>query len=459
MFIEAARWHRLGPLLHVRLAPVAATLPPLLAGALQAEYRQHALWGVALATAAGRVLHTLTAAGIEPVVLKGMAMGEVLYHNLALRPTTDLDLLVPHADVSKVKTALLALGFSQELAVEERPHLAGEVALRASLLAGELRFGVDVHWRLAQHPAVMTHLAAEDWLPRSVPARIAGVKVRVLCPEDALLHAAIHLFWHHLGTWHLGWLSDVDTLLRTHGASWDWTALAARAQALRVLLPLQASLRLAHTWFNTPLPERAAGRAGRRDPRAGEAAAFSDLDRQRRNSLASVRGAGASAAQPAGAPGLLARDAVPTRRVHDPPLPHSLARPAAVLLPGPHRQSRGLDLLAARPPLAGRTTRAVCQRWRPFVSRPGALETLQGAFQFRGVSRHFQRQDAKTLGRKAKHIAPLHLCVLCVKGAFQFRGVAPAGWAWQWLQRLQSLGAGLAPSLKCTRPASGNCLF
>jgi hypothetical protein len=290
VFIEAARWHRLGPLLHVRLAPVAATLPPLLADALQVEYRQHALWGVALATAAGRVLETLTAAGIEPVVLKGMAMGEVLYHNLALRPTTDLDLLVPHADVSKVKTALLALGFSQELAAQEQ--MAGEVALRASLLAGELRFGVDVHWRLAQHPAVMFHLAAEDWLLRSVPAAVAGVPVRVLCPEDALLHAAIHLFWHHLGTWHLGWLSDMDLLLRTYGASWDWPALAARAQALRVLLPLQASLRLAHTWFNTPLPERGVAVLAAATPAPEEAAAFGDLDRQRRNSLESVWGRG-----------------------------------------------------------------------------------------------------------------------------------------------------------------------
>jgi hypothetical protein len=290
-FIEAARWHRLGPLLHVRLAPVAAALPARLTDALQAEYRQHALWGVALAAAAGQVLETLTAAGIEPAVLKGMAMGEVLYHNLALRPTADLDLLVPHADVSKVKAALLALGFEgQGLAAEERPHLAGEVALRASLLAGELRFGVDVHWRLAQHPAVMFHLAAEDWLPRSVPARIAGVRVRVLCPEDALLHAAIHLFWHHLGTWHLGWLSDVDLLLRTHGAAWNWTALAARAQALRALLPLQASLRLAHTWFNTPLPNGALAALAAVIPAPEEAAAFRDLDRQRHNSLGSVQG-------------------------------------------------------------------------------------------------------------------------------------------------------------------------
>jgi len=290
-FIEAARWHRLGPLLHVRLAPVAAALPAQLSDALQAEYRQHALWGVALAAAAAQVLETLTAAGIEPVVLKGMALGEVLYHNLALRPTTDLDLLVPHADVSKVKAALLALGFEdQGLAAEEQPHLAGEVALRASLLAGELRFGVDVHWRLAQHPAVMTHLAAEDWLPRSVPAVIAGVKARVLCPEDALLHAAIHLFWHHMGTWHLGWLSDVDLLLRTHAAAWDWSALIARAQALAALLPLQASVRLAHTWFDTPLPAAARAALTAATPAPEEAAAFGDLDQQRRNSLRSVRG-------------------------------------------------------------------------------------------------------------------------------------------------------------------------
>lgn len=290
-FIAAARWHRVGPLLHVRLAPIAATLPPDLAAALQAEYHQHALWSVVLAAATRQVLRTLAAIGIEPVVLKGMAFGEVHYHNPALRPTTDLDLLVSHADVGRVKAALLDLGFQdQGLAAEEQPHLRGEVALRAPLLDGALRFGVDVHWRLAQHPLVMFHLAAEDWLPRSVPAAIAGVPVRVLCPADALLHAAIHLFWHHLGTWHLGWLSDVDLLLRNHGAAWDWTALAARAQALRCLLPLQASLRLAHTWFDTPLPDGALAALAAVTPAPEEAAAFGDLDRQRHNSLGLARG-------------------------------------------------------------------------------------------------------------------------------------------------------------------------
>ena len=348
-FIAAARWHRIGPLLHVRLAPVAATLPPDLAAALQAEYHQHALWSVVLATATRQVLHTLAAIGIEPVVLKGMAFGEVHYHNPALRPTTDLDLLVPHADVSRVKAALLALGFQdQGLAAEEQPHLRGEVALHALLLDGALRFDVDVHWRLAQHPLVMFQLAAEDWLPASVPATIAGVPVRVLAPTDALLHAAIHLFWHHLGTWHLIWLSDVDLLLRTHASAWDWRELAARAQALRCLLPLQDTLRLAHTWFDAPLPADALPALAALTPAAEEAAAFQRLADQRRSSLELARGRVA---------------ALPSRSARLAYWRAMLFPPAAYMIPRYHIPWRGLLPLY----YLGRIVKAIVwTAWQPY---------------------------------------------------------------------------------------------
>ena len=82
----------------------------------------------------------------------------------------------------------------------------------------------------------------------------------------------------------------MDLLLRNHGAAWDWRELAARAQALRCLLPLQATLRLAHTWFDTPLPDGALAALAALSPSPEEAAAFRDLDRQRHNSLGLARG-------------------------------------------------------------------------------------------------------------------------------------------------------------------------
>ena len=65
---------------------------------------------------------------------------------------------------------------------------------------------------------------------------------------------------------------------------------------------------------------------------------------------------------------------------------------------------------------------------------------MMGAFQFRGVGRHFQRKDAKTLGRKAKHIAPLRLCVLAFGVHFNFRA---------WLPQV-GFGSGCSD---CNRPA------
>jgi hypothetical protein len=68
------------------------------------------------------------------------------------------------------------------------------------------------------------------------------------------------MFQHH-GQLRLRWLLDIDQLVRGTDsyrlAEADWLRLEQEAVAAGVLPALQASIRLAHYWFDTPLPEAA----------------------------------------------------------------------------------------------------------------------------------------------------------------------------------------------------------
>ena len=91
---------------------------------------------------------------------------------------------------------------------------------------------------------------------RSHSATIAGARARVLCPEDLLLHLALHLAARHaFSSAGLRSLYDIAETLRVYGGMLDWAAMQARARAWRVGNCLLLTLRLAVKWLGAPLPE------------------------------------------------------------------------------------------------------------------------------------------------------------------------------------------------------------
>ena len=70
----------------------------------------------------GRVLASLAAAGITPLLLKGAHLAFTLYRSPDRRPRLDTDLLIKEKDRDGLKTCLASLGY------RPTPHVTGEVA-------------------------------------------------------------------------------------------------------------------------------------------------------------------------------------------------------------------------------------------------------------------------------------------------------------------------------------------
>jgi len=244
------------------------------------------------------VLRAATEAGIDVMPLKGAELAPAYYPAPALRPLSDLDLLVRPQDVARMGELLQRQGYAE---VDHAPsYVEDEWLDLASRDYGWFasREGVDslIEYRPAPlelavgrltdldpaYTAALRRHAALVW-ERSTPAPDGAG--RVMSPEDLLLHVTTHLAAKHLN-FRLVWLHDIARIVRRRPGL-DWQYVAACAADLRVVAPVSAALEAARRFAAAPISQ-----AQVEDLRAGlgPASAFSLAQRDLRRLMRHVDG-------------------------------------------------------------------------------------------------------------------------------------------------------------------------
>jgi hypothetical protein len=236
---------RIGPLLHQTAGPI---VPPPVAEQLHLRYHATALHNLLLLRELQTCLRALTAAAVPVIVLKGAALIETVYGNVALRPMGDVDLLVQERDLSATRRMLDGLGYEARR-IETHPGAVTEFENEVAFCKpGKFDAWVDIHWGLFDSPYYQ-HRIAMDWFWQSArPAPIADVPALVLGPEALLIHLCGHLALHHMHTGLLWWY-DVAAVLAAYREEIDWAALLAHTQEYGLLLPVRTVLsRIVDEW-------------------------------------------------------------------------------------------------------------------------------------------------------------------------------------------------------------------
>ena len=162
-----------------------------------------AMFQMKLVLELNETLAVLESAGVDAVVLKGMATSVLDYPEPSLRHTGDIDLLIRPEDHDDAIRALKAAGAAD--------HHLGEATdgllLKGSTLVSQRGVELDVHTRLTRYSAQDT-----DELVKHAVALPSGGG-RALNAELRLLHAAGHLLWSPPGTRRLSSLVDMSVLL------------------------------------------------------------------------------------------------------------------------------------------------------------------------------------------------------------------------------------------------------
>jgi hypothetical protein len=105
--------HGIAPLIYYNLqrASVDNALSQKTIDVLKSSYYGNSIRNMLLYQELKKILNALQERGVKVIVLKGAALAEIVYPKRALRPMSDIDLLVRKEDVSTVEDKLVEMGY------------------------------------------------------------------------------------------------------------------------------------------------------------------------------------------------------------------------------------------------------------------------------------------------------------------------------------------------------------
>ena len=224
--LQAARDHALRPQLIRALAGLGwEGVPAAQRAALENFQQLHGALALGMAEQLGRVSDAIAARGLRRAAFKGATLAVILYGGLSAREYTDIDLIVPAAELDAAEDVLESLGYASDH--EDRRFRRAFLGYQRQIsFVHPAQAVIDLHWDFTGVHLPFPLMPAEIWDQletiklgqRSVPA-IAGANLALLLAGHGTKER-----WRSLG-----WVVDFAVLVDRQ-RDLDWTAIHRRAQ-------------------------------------------------------------------------------------------------------------------------------------------------------------------------------------------------------------------------------------
>ena len=226
---------------------------------LEAAYRRQAIRSLRNEAQISRLLTALNQEKIPVILLKGAYLAAWVYEDRALRPMSDIDILVSEPHAGRVREILLNCGY-EDMQIYAQSPFHREVLLHIKfphllpfLSSNGVR--VEVHLDLFKKAPIKTGEMERVW-ERAVPVDLYGAAALALCPEHLMLHLAHHLRLHMMeGKSVLYWFYDLDLVVRRYGEGIHWDDIKSQAKAMGIASRIGTVFHLLVRHWGTPVPE------------------------------------------------------------------------------------------------------------------------------------------------------------------------------------------------------------
>ncbi|MBW7476740.1 nucleotidyltransferase family protein [Paenibacillus oenotherae] len=247
-FLELVGHHRAYPIVYSNCKKLdEPLLPAEVVQALYGDYSRNTFRMLHLTGQLEKAAALFAAHQIPSLVLKGPVLADVLYGDLSMRTSKDLDILIPVSEIEKVHELMLQLGY---VADNEHTRIIHDWKTKYHNLSyyhAENGIEIEIHWRL--NPEGGEPSFQELWERKQISS-LASQPLYTLGQEDLFMYLASHGARH--GWFRLRWLTDIDRLLGK-GLQWELLLPMLRQYGLEAIGG--QTFILLHSLLRTPLNE------------------------------------------------------------------------------------------------------------------------------------------------------------------------------------------------------------
>ncbi len=255
--LQLAEREGVTPLVHAAISSThargsAEEIPQSVRASLGQSYEYAKAAGEEAYRQLSEVLSALNSAGAAAILLKGIALARFAYGNAALRPVSDLDLLVQQDDVAAAHQALVGAGYAIVGGVPAAADLTWRHA-RGYFDPRHRRMTVDLHWRYSGYPLLLESAGTGVFM-RAQPVEVNGQRALIPAPEDMLVALGIHFardLWY--GKPRLRYLRDAAEVTRRNPQAYGRLIKTARQTPL-ARCALYVTLGAARELLGAPFP-------------------------------------------------------------------------------------------------------------------------------------------------------------------------------------------------------------
>jgi len=243
--------HGILPLLHQRVVTSGAGIPMWAEEHLRAAYLSSRVHTFRQEKEMSDLLAALAGTGVEPLLLKGPALGRSLYQDPVFRPSGDIDLLVRRDQVPAARKALLSLGFVLPLDNYSVSPSFYDQETYLPAPGSPFTVPVELHWEIQKFGRRHRQGSTEELFDKAVPVSTPGLSFRTLTTVHALMYAGSHMVLHHADEVRLIWVKDVALLAGSLDAR-GWQDLREESMRWQARIAVEKALTMASLWFGLP---------------------------------------------------------------------------------------------------------------------------------------------------------------------------------------------------------------
>jgi len=262
-FLEKAREEGVSPIVFLTLPKTVIgkqSVPAYVTDELKKDYYFTAKKNILTLNSLGKILDVFNKANLNVIVLKGAALAETVYENLALRSMSDVDLLVKKEDLYQVNEKLKGLGyFPVDRSIEDVDFTSAYLTSLDYRNPNKNSPSFHIHWHFVNstipNESYIRHINMEDIRRDAVKTNIANTETWVMSPHHLIIHLAEHALRVTHSLSRLIYFCDIDRSINYYGKGLDWNLLVQETIKFKLNKMVYTTLYFSRYFIEAKIPE------------------------------------------------------------------------------------------------------------------------------------------------------------------------------------------------------------